>query len=48
MPGGVGHDHVHHEALTKIILLNIVVLVVESIESHDRYFIVITYNHFNC
>jgi len=27
---GVGHDHVHHEALTEIFLLNIVMLSVES------------------
>ena len=39
---GVGHDHVHHEVLRKIILLNTVKLVVKSIESHNSYFIVIT------
>ena len=38
---GVGHDHVHHEALRKIVLLNTVVLFIEYTESHNNYFIVI-------
>ena len=45
---GVGHDHVHHEVLRKIIRLNTVILFVESTESHNSYFIVITYNHSYC
>ena len=47
-PGGVGHDHVQHKALRKIILLNTVILFVESTESHNSYFIVNTYNHCYC
>jgi len=46
--GGVGHDHVLHKALRKIILLNTVIQFVESTESHNSYFIVITYNHCYC
>ena len=32
-----------HKALRKIFLLNTIILFVESIESHNSYFIVITY-----
>ena len=35
----------HHKALTKIILLNKIILCVETTKSLNNYFIVITYNH---
>jgi len=35
----VGHDHMHYEVLTKIVLLNIVIL---SIKLHNNDCIVIT------
>ena len=35
---GVGHDHVYFKALTKIILLNMFILLVESTKSNKKYF----------
>ena len=33
---GVGHDHMHHKVLTKIFLLNNVILSAESNKSHKN------------
>jgi len=35
-PGGVGQDHVHYKALTKIFLLNVVLLPAASNKSHSN------------
>ena len=40
-PGGVGHDHVHYEALTKLFLLNLIILSVKSNKLHYEGCIVI-------
>ena len=39
---GVGQDHAHYEALTKIFLLNIIILSVESNKSHNNDCLMIT------
>ena len=33
---GVGQDHVHHEALTKIIIFNTAILLVKSTKPHKK------------
>ena len=42
---GVGHDYVHYKALTKIILIDTVVLSVESSKSHNNNCNMITGGH---
>ena len=47
-PGGVGQDHVHYKALTKTILLNTVILIVESNKSHNNDCNITTDDNYYC
>jgi len=46
-PRGVGQDHVYYKALTKIFLLNVVLLPDASNKSHNNHCIVIIDDYYH-